>query len=52
MNEKIIFTDDEKRKLFDPLYDYSGEKAKKKYHELKGRERFFTYMGVAHVKEE
>lgn len=44
MNEKITFTDDEKRKLFDPLYDYSDDKANKYYKDLDGLKKFFAYM--------
>lgn len=47
MNEKITFTDDEKSKLFDPLYDYSDEKANKYYKELNGLKKFFAYMSTA-----
>lgn len=48
MNGKITFTDDEKRKLFDPLYDYSNEGANEAYTKLNGVEKFLAYMSVIH----
>ncbi len=48
MAKKIDFTVDEKRKLFDPLYDYSNEGANEAYTKLNGVEKFLAYMSVIH----